>query len=593
VAWVVGGCAAAILVIAAAIATATLFRKPADPQPLAFEIPVTNAPIDHSIAISPDGKRLVYSASAGGSLGLWIRSLDDLTPRLIPGTNGVDSFSSPFWSPDSRYVGFIVDGKLKRVEPEGGVVETLATVDGQSGGASWSKRTILIASNEHGLRSVPDSGGALTEVTKRSADELYHDCPTLLPDGQHYLYLAYGDKPEARAIYSGVLGSPTRTRLMAAATCPVYVSGYLITFQDQAAFARPFDAESQAFTGETIPLATDVATFAGNEVPVLAASNTGVLAYRSRSGQAISRTLVWADRNGRLSDPVGTRIGAAAIQLSPDGSRVAYAEAANGSGTADVWVYDLVRGVKTRLTTNPADDHSPVWSSDGRRVAYDSHRHPEGPTMYERVADGSSEERQILPPEKGISRSPRSYSVDGRYLAFVQSTSGGAPWDLAVLPLSGGGKPMVYAASQFDESGAAVSPDGRWIAYVTNETSMSQVVVQPFPTPGGGKWQVSMNGGAYPRWRRDGRELYYVASNGDLVAVAVTPGQTFNVGSTSVLFRTRMGFSGQPQASSPPYDVRADGQRFLLADHSDDPNATPIKTIINWPTLAKSKTAAK
>jgi len=161
-----------------------------------------------------------------------------------------------------------------------------------------------------------------------------------------------------------------------------------------------------------------------------------------------------------------------------------------------------------------------------------------------------------------------------------------------VLPLTGGGKPFAYVASQFDEWGAAVSPDGRWMAYATTETGVSQIVVQPFPDPAAGKWQVSMNGGAYPRWRRDGRELYYVAANGDLVGVGVTPGATFGVGASTVLFRTNFGFTGQPLTGA-PYDVRADGERFLLAVSPDDPNATPIRTVVNWPALMKDKTASK
>jgi eukaryotic-like serine/threonine-protein kinase len=585
-----GGAAAAIVLVATGVVAANYWRTPADVRPLLFEIPV-NAPIDHSIAISPDGRRVVYTANTGSSLGLWVRSLDDLTPRQIPGTTGVNSFSSPFWSPDSRYIAFIAAGKLRRVEPDGGVIETVAAVDGQFGGGSWSRTgTLLIASNEHGLRSVPAAGGTLTDVTKRTPDELYHDCPSFLPDGKHYIYLVWGEKAETRAIYISALDSTTRTRLMAAETCPVYVNGYIITVQDQAAFARPFDAESLAFTGDAIPLATDIATFAGGEVPVLTASDTGVLAYRIQAGEAANRRLVWADRNGKQSDPIGVPLRTGAIQLSPDGSRVAYAEGGNG-GPADIWVYDLVRGVKTRLTTDPGVDHGPVWSSDGRRVAYDSHRHAEGPVMYERVADGSAPERQIQPPEKGVAASPRSYSLDGQHLAFVRSSTGGAPWDLWVLPLSGGGKPFVYAASEFDESWGVVSPDGRWMAYVTNETGVTQVVVQPFPNPGAGKWQVSMTGGAYPRWRRDSRELYYVAANGDLVAVSVTPAPSFSVGSSTVLFRTGFGFTGQPGAV--PYDVRADGQRFLLAVSPDDPNATPIRTVVNWPALVKGKSTSK
>jgi eukaryotic-like serine/threonine-protein kinase len=585
------GAAAAIVLVAAGAAAAMYWRRPVESRALTFEIPVAVSPIDHSISVSPDGRHVVYSASTGQAIGLWMRSLDDLAPRLLPGTNGVTSFSAPFWSPDSRYVAFIVDGKLKRLEVDGGVVETLADVDGQPGGSTWgSTGTILIAANDHGLRSVASTGGTLTDVTKRAADEIYHDCPSFLPDGRHFIYLGYGEKPEARAIYVSALDSTTRTRLMPAETCPVYASGYIITVRDQTAFARPFDADALAFTGDAVPIAIDIATFAGGEVPVLAASENGVIAYRTRPGEAANRSLIWVDRNGRQS-AAGVTVRTGVLQLSPDGERIAYSEAVGG--TDDVWVYDLVRGVKTRLTTDPGADHGAVWSADGRSVAWDTHRHAEGPTIYARVADGSAPERQLLPPEKGVSRSPRSYSLNGQYLAYVQSTSGGSPWDLWVMPLVGDPKPFAYVASQFDEYGGTISPDGKWMAYATTEAGASQIVVQPFPNPAGGKWQVSMNGGAYPKWRRDGRELYYVAANGDLVAVSVTPGATFSVGSSTVLFKTNFGFSGQPLTSGSPYDVKADGQRFLMAVSPDDPNATPIKTVVNWPSLLKGKRASK
>ena len=586
-----GAAAAAIVLVVAGVAAATYWRAPSESRPLVFEIPVTIAPIDHTIAVSPDGRRLVYSASTGQSIGLWMRSLDDLKPRLLPGTNGVGSFSSPFWSPDSRYVAFIVDGKLKRIEVDSGVVETLAAVDGQPGGGTWGiTGTILVAANDHGLRSVPSTGGALTDVTKRNADEIYHDCPAFLPDGRHFIYLGYGDKPEARAIYVSELGSTTRTRLMASDSCAFFASGQIITVRDRTAFARPFDVKALAFSGDAVPIATDVATFAGDEVAVLTASDNGVIAYRTRPGEAANRSLVWVDRNGRQS-PAGAVVRTASIQLSPDGERVAYSEATGGAD--DIWVQDLVRGVKTRLSTDPGPDHGAVWSADGRSVAWDSHRHAEGPTLYGRVADGSAPERQILPPEKGLSRSPRSYSLNGQYLAYAQSTSGGAPWDLWVLPLTGDPKPFAYVVSQFDEFAGVISPDSRWMAYATTETGVSQIVVQPFPNPAAGKWQVSMNGGAYPRWRGDGRELYYVASNGDLVAVSITSGATFTVGSSTVLFKTNFGFSGQPLSNGSPYDVKGDGQRFLLAVSPDDPNATPITTVINWPALVHGKAASK
>jgi Tol biopolymer transport system component len=591
--WILGGGAAAIALIALGVAAAGYWRAPtASSPPLIFDIAV-NAPLNQRIVISPDGRQIVYAANDGGALALWVRALNDLTARPIPGTAGVDSFSQPFWSPDGRYVAFAAGGKLKRVEPNGGVPETIASIDTQFGGGAWSQSgTLLIASNDHGLRSVPAAGGTFTDVSTRTPDELYHDCPSFLPDGRNFIYLSYGGKPEDRAVYLASLDSAERTRLMTAESCPIYAAGHIMVPRGQTVFARPFDPKTRAFTGDAVPVATNVAAFANGEVPVFASAEGGVMAYRTRSEEASNRRLVWMDRNGRASDPIGPPLRSNAIQLSPDAGSVAYSEPTESS-VDDVWVYDLARGVKTRLTTDPAVDHAVVWAADGKRVIFDSHRDtPAAAVLYERVADGSVAERQVLAPEKGVAHSPRAVSADGRHVMFARSVTGSAPWDLWVLPLAGAAKPFPYAASQFDEGGGAISPDSRWAAYVTDETGASQVVVQPFPNPAGGKWQISMNGGAHPRWRRDGRELYYVAPNGDLVAVAVSGENHFTVGRSSVLFRTPFTYVGRSQPL-PPYDVRSDGQQFLLALSSGNPNTTPITTVVNWPALLRGKTDAK
>ena len=582
------GAFAIVLIVAAAGIVGTRYLRPipAPASPVVFEIPLTAAPINQAISISPDGRSIVYLTRTETRPMLTVRSLGELQPHLIAGTGGVSQFSQPFWSPDSHYIAFVADGKLKKIETNGSVPEVVAEVKTQFGGGTWGRDgTILFAANDHGVQSVSADGGPVTDVTTRDADDLYHDCPSLLTDGKRFLYLSYSDKPEKRAIYLAKIGSPGRTRLIAADACPRLTDRYLLILRGQAVVARPFDADKGEFTGDAIPIIDGVATFANGELGVFDASTSGVLVYRKRPGEAANRRLMWMDRGGKASEPVGPPIRTGVIQLTADGRRVVFAEPTDETPD-DLWAYDFVRNVKTRLTTDPAPDHNPVVSADGKRVAWDAHRTTTA-TIWERDIDGAGADRQISQPEAGLAWSPRAYSPDGRFLLFGKAPSGTPPWDLWVLPLTGERKAIPYATSRFDETAAVLSPDGRWVAYATDEPGSYQIVVQPFPDPSsGGKWQVSMSGGAFPRWRRDGKELYYIAPSGDLMAATVNAGPAFAIGATTKLFRTPFAWSGTPAGLGFPYDVATDG-RFLFSAPTCDPNAPPITTVLNWSSLLK------
>jgi Tol biopolymer transport system component len=289
---------------------------------------------------------------------------------------------------------------------------------------------------------------------------------------------------------------------------------------------------------------------------------------------------VWFDRNGKPGQPLGPPIGSATIQLSPDGTRVAYSESV--SGNVDVWVYNLMNGVKTRLTTDAKPDHNPVWSSDGRRIFFDSHRDGRA-AVYARAADGATPEERIVPAEDKFGHSPRAVSPDGRFLMFAKSSADSPPWSLWLHPLAGNAAATPWVSSRFDQTAAAVSPDGRWVAYATDESGAYEVVVQSLSNPSLGKWQVSMNGGNTPRWGRDGRELFYLTRNGDLTAVAVGSGAGFNAGPATTLFKTPFGIT----TGGLPYDVSPDGQHFLLSLPTADPNAQPMTALLNFPALIK------
>jgi eukaryotic-like serine/threonine-protein kinase len=585
--WIVGGALAAAAI--AALVTAGLSRlyRPA-PVPSApevrFEIPVLGTPTQ-AFTVSPDGNHVAFVAdNGGGQYVVWLRSLDAMDARILAGTEGTPPREFQFWSPDSRHLVFAQGGRLKKVDITGGLPETITdVVPGFSGGA-WSRTgAILIATNGHGLRRFSSSDGALTDVTKLdlAQGDTYHDCPFFLPDGHHFVYLAYREKKlESSTLYLGDLNSNVSTPLMNADFCAAYVPGAIVFPRGTALMARPFSEERLAFSGDAVTVVQNLALLPSGEVGLFAtASDAGALAYRT--ARVVTSRLVWTERTGRSRPSMGPPLAATQISLSPDGTKVAFSEGTDRPQD-DIWVYDIGRDVKSKLTTDPAIDHFPTWSPDGSRLAFDSHR--DGIALYEMPASGAVPEHQILAAEPAMQQSARSWSADDRFLLFQKSK--GVSWDIWVLPLSGDRKPFPYVATPASETDPVFSRNGKWVAYDSTESGKLQVVVQPFPDPSAGKWQISTQGGAFPRWRGDGKELYYLAPSGELKAVAVTTEPTFAIGKTTTLFQTSLGYTGTPQG--PRYDVTADGQRFLVLTPDAGVGSAPITVILNgWNTLLK------
>jgi Tol biopolymer transport system component len=484
----------------------------------------------------------------------------------------------------------VADGKLKRIDVTGESAPTLTPLDSQIGGIAWSRDdVILFASNEHGLRRVPASGGEVVSVTERDAslDEIYHDCPAFLPDGRRFIYLAYSEaKPENRAVYVGSLDSKARTRLMSSDSCAAYAApGFVLFSRGRTVMARPFDAQALEFTGEAVAIADDVATFSNDEYAAFAVSDAGTLIYRKVGVPDTTRSLVWIDRNGKVSEPIGAPIQSSTpvVRLSPDNRFIAFSTSVDGRPD-DIWTHDLQRNIRLRLTTDQSLDHLPAWSPDGSQVMFDSHRNSKGSAIYQVPANGAVDGRPFFQPEANLWIGVNDWSRDGRFLVLQQSAAGGAPrWSLWGLPLFGERIQFVYKTSAGDNLGGRLSPNGRWLAYTTTESGTSQVVVQPFPDPSGGKWQVSGTGGSNPIWRRDGRELFYVNSTRDLVSVEVKAESAFAIGKSTTLFRTTIAL-GTPGF---PYDATADGTRFVFAIPSGN-TTPPITTILNWSSLMKS-----
>ena len=549
--------AAALVATAIAAAAAAWYARPAPPPAeVHFEIPARPMRWANEIDISPDGRRVAYAAATdSGDQGLWVRDLNAVQSRFLPGTEAATGDSvSPRWSPDGRSIVFSAGGDLKTVNVDGGTPQTIVKgLGGQSSGATWNRDGVIVfASNNHGLRRVAATGGEVTAVSERDSalGEIYHDAPFFLPDQRRFLYLAWSaSRPENRAIYIGSLDNASRTRLMPAESQAVYAQGHLLFLRGGTLMARPFDPDSFQFSDEALPVADRISVVAA-ELGAFSASANGALIYKALDSDAGNRQLLWMDRDGKAVPASDGPFEIAGFNLAPDDARVVFTE----GNPPDVWVYDVVRRVKSRLTTDPAIDHNPVWSADGSRVLFDSHRRvqgtstaPEGATIYEKASNGATPERLLLDLEPGGQQSPLDSSRDGRTIVFRKVAQTGV-WNLWALPLDGDRKPVPYRTGSFNETEARLSPDGRWLAYSSNESGRTEVIVQPFPDPSGGKWQISTDGGVTPRWRGDGRELFYLDASGRIVAAAVTTGSTFAVERVSPLFRTPLPCRLLPEA---------------------------------------------
>ena len=522
-----------------------------------------------SIAVSPDGDRVVFQVTSEGQTQLWIRRLDEGFARPIPGTEGG---YLPFWSPDGRSLGFFASGSLKRVDLAAASVRVLADA-GSGRGGTWNRSgTILFAPTAvSSIFRIPAEGGTPTALTQVDpASQTDHRAPRFLPDGQHFLFYARGSQ-EGRGVYIGGLDGTPPKRLLDAGAAAVYSkTGHLLFARDETLLASRFDLERQSLVGEPFALVRDVNVERGLSIAALASGASGLIAYRA--GSTDRGQLTWTDRSGKTVQAVGEiDVPMISPALGPDDRRLVVS--LNVDGLWDLWLIDLERDMRTRLTSAPSIDYAPVWSPGGRRIAYSSIR-DERPALYVRSLS-AGEEPELLVESTGSAVTEGGYiatdwSEDGRFLLYAHDG------DLWALPQKGEREPIRFTHSDFDESGGRFSPDGRWIAYESRESGQPEVFLSPFPGPGE-RTQVSTAGGTQARWRADGRELFYVAVDGFLMAAPVTlpsSGGPAEVGRAERLFDARLGGTAWPQ-----YAVARDG-RFLLNQNSGA--ASPISLILNW-----------
>jgi Tol biopolymer transport system component len=569
-AWVV---AAAAIVAAALAGSGYLRRAPARPESVRFEVatPEGVSVIDFP-RISPDGRYLAFNATdTTGRSRLWLRPLNALAARPLAGTEGT---GRPFWSPDSRFLGFFADGKLKKVEISGGPPQKICDFPTGSDG-SWSPEGVILfdGRSQDPVYRVSAAGGTPTVAVAPDAGrkETTVAWPEFLPDGRHFLYMAQGQKPEDHMYRIGSLDSKESKPLAPAQSLITYApTGHILFVRENTLVAQRFDAKALKTIGDPVPLAEHIETISTG-LARFSISRNGVLAYRT--GESASR-LLWVDRNGREISTIGDPADYSDTMLSPAGDRLAFVVADPRVGRYDIWLRDLARGVSSRFTFDSADDVSPLWSPDGKTIVFSSNRGGQF-DLFTKAAGGGGQEELLLHTED--IKLPSDWSRDGRYIAF-QSRAKNTGWDIWILPTGGDRKPTLFLQTPFNEQRPDFSPDGRWLSYQSNESGRSEIYVQPFPGAGG-KWQVSTAGGVEPSWRADGKELYYGSLDGNLMAVDIQSGETFQAGVPHPLFQERV----QPITNvRSHYLPAADGQRFLFLAPLSREALVPTTIVLNW-----------
>ena len=568
------------VIAVAAIVWALRPTPPAGEKHLEITTPRTTDPV--SLAISPDGEKLVFVATSEGRDVLWLRRIDSGTAAPLAGTDGA---LAPFWSPDSRRVGFFTstDNQLKHIEIESGSLQALGRFPLGTGG-TWNRDGTILFADLAGVGPIfriSSKGGEASPVTRLEGSELVHQFPQFLPDGRHFLYHRLNLNPPG--VYIGQLDGSETQHLIDADSAAVYVpSGYLLFLRQDTLFAQAFDPVRLMLTGDPFRVAEQVASEVS--VPALSVSATGTLVYRSGLARRVGRPLVWFDRSaneiGRVSEPnPGGR-----PYISRDGSRVAL----TGGiilGPPDIWQLTVDSGVLARVTSNGKINLDPVWSPNANQIVFSSSR-PTGRAfdLYRKPMTGDGNEELLLEATQDTGTLFASdWSLDGRFLLCTNLSGdlkGGT--DIWALPLNGG-KPFPVVQTSAEEKDGQFSPDGKWIAYQSNETGRSEIYLQPFPGPGR-RERISTNGGAQVRWRRDGRELFYIALDGRLIAVPIRlaqDGQTFKRETPVSLFSTSVGGAVQG-LDRQQYVVAPDGQSFLMSILPEDPSPSPIQVVLNW-----------
>ncbi len=585
-AWLAAGLTA-VLLLGSLVWIATHIRKEsAAAAEIRFQIPVPdklNFFPNQLPAVSPDGERIAFTASASllENGRLFIRPLNAATATEMP-IPGID-IRFPFWSPDGRQIAFTSGTTLMRVDVSGGPPVTICTCGGGYGG-TWNRDGVILSTNRAGrLYRVSASGGDPKPLRTLAEGEIYQFWPEFLPDGKHYLYLSWSNRPDQQGIYAASLDSNDRKLIIATDSNASYLqSGQLLFTRGNVLMAQPFDLENLTLTGEPRVIADHIETpvQAPGALPIatFSASPGGVLVWR-RNTQSSQSSLQWFDRSGKRLSVIGEVADYSNPALSPDDTKLAIGIRDPQTKTRDIWIFDLLRGTRTRLTFDPADDLDSIWSPDATRIAFSSDRTGQR-NIYWKPADGSGSE-ELLVGGKEAQENVEDWSRDGKYLMYNAQPQNAA--HLYVLPLAGDRKPVPFVNTEFRTQQGQFSPNGRWVAYRSTESGRPEVYVQGFSLDSSqtrGKWQVSVAGGEIPRWRRDGKELYYQFNSGYFAVDVKTDGASFEAGVPRLLFEAPTIFSNT--GGGQPFVVTHDGQRFLVLTPLEKTSSAPIEVVVNW-----------
>jgi eukaryotic-like serine/threonine-protein kinase len=574
------------LVAALAIATAAVLAfvhlREASPALQALEytvLPPENSLI-HSFAVSPDGRSLAISAVTGGKRVLWIRALDSFQARALPGT---DDGAFPFWSPDGRFIGFSVQRHLKKVAVNGGPPQVVSDPIGQLNPypGAWSRDgTILFAT----LLRVPASGGTASRVPGLGRP-MY---PVFLPDGNRFLY-QQGGPAEGRGVFMGNLNSKESRRVLADISNAAYArpqagnpNAHILFVRDGTIMAQPVDSASLQPAGDPSPVAEQVTPSPNVGHWQFSLSETGVLAYETGRGSGEGQ-LTWFDRGGRQLSRVGEPGRIFAFALSPEDKRVVISRSDAQWRTSDLWIHDVDRRMDTRLTSHASLNRTPVWSPNGDWIIFSSSRSGQN-SLYRKLTRGTTPEELVLPQVNRAGLYPQDWSRDGKLLLF-RTVQG----DVFAAPLSGAAEAISVLHSEFLHNQPQLSSDGRWLAYVSDESGRNEVYVQPFSLDGHtppNKWPISSTGGTDPRWRRDGKELFYLAADGKLMSVAVKAGAGFATDSPQPLFEVPPSVSRLGTGAF-RYAVTSDGKRFLVLIAARETVQQSLTVLTNWQSALK------
>jgi Tol biopolymer transport system component len=535
------------------------------------------------MAISPDGRQIVFAAHGTEGNGLWVRSLDAAKARLLAGTEDAEC---PFWSPDARSIGFYAEGRLRRVDLAGGQSDALAPMS-ICLGASWGRDgSILYVPDRYlPIMKLPATGGepvALVAPGAAQGKRIFSQ-PSLLPDGRHILYTANEswEGGENSGIFVATIDGKGERRILPILSNARYVEpGYLVFAKDGSLRAQRFDPERLEVSGDPVILMDAVQYMGVYQSHLFSVSDTGTLAFVAGEG-TLTRSFTWIDRKGTVLETIGKPGNFFSPRLSRDGRRIAFDQSEATSDSGDIWVFDRGRGVATRLTFDPRNESAPVWSHDDRRILFFGNL-PSQTDLFAVPSDGTGAVETIL--SNGGDYLACDWSSDGRFI-LLQSTRGTglSNTDLWIYSLEDK-KAEPWLESPYAEKQGRFSPDRKWIAYASNESGRTEVYVRGF-MPAGGKWRISSEEGSSPVWRADGKELFFVSSDSKVMSAAIRPAATFDAAAATPLFNIPGDLLDVGVVTQ--YDVSLDGQSFLMNLETPTEARRMITLVTNWPSLLK------